>query len=270
MKLIILGSGGAIPTPRPFCQCELCKLARKNQNYKRNSSSAFIEEIKTLIDCPEDIGDSLNRQNIKEIDRILITHWHPDHTFGLRVVLEAHFDFIENKPKKCIEICIGKKVYETLKERFPAINYYTDVIKVAKIKIIEHKEELKFGEIIIQVVGYSGKESNWYAFLIKNREKKILYSSCDTLHFEKYAEFKDLDLWVTECGIFSHDKVKSEISFPDLIKRIKEIKPKKTLLVHIEEVELQSWGFDYLDKLKEEYKDLKIDFSHDGLVIDLK
>ena len=83
MELIILGSGGAIPTPRPFCQCIICKKARKlGEPYKRNSSSLFIQDINTVIDCGEDISDSLNRRDVKKIDNLFITHWHPDHTFG--------------------------------------------------------------------------------------------------------------------------------------------------------------------------------------------
>ena len=269
MKFKILGSGGAMPVPRPFCQCELCSLARKNAKYKRNSCSAFVEDINTLIDCPEDIGDSLNRENIKQVDNLFITHWHPDHTFGLRVLLEAKFDFIEKKSLKCVNIYIAKKVYETLKEKYPTIEYCTNVIKVAKIKFIDDGDKLIFNDITINVVGYNGKNSDWYAFLFEKNGIRLLYSPCDTLHFNSYSKFKNIDLWVTECGIFSHDKVKSEISFPDLLRRLKKIHPKKTILVHIEEIELQRWGLDYLKKLKEEQKDIKLEFAQDGLVLEV-
>lgn len=267
MKFKILGSGGAMPVPRLFCQCKLCNLARKNKKYRRNSCSAFIEEIKTLIDCPEDIGDSLNTKNVKQVDNLFITHWHPDHTFGLRVVLEANFDFLENKAKKCINIYIAKKVYRTLKEKYPAIDYYTKVIKVAKINFIEDGNKIKFNDILINVVGYNGGNSDWYAFLFEKNNKKLLYSPCDTLYFNKYSKFKNVDIWVTECGIFSHDKVKTELSFPDLITRLREINPKKVILVHIEEIELQRWGLDYLKKLKGKYKNINFEFAHDGLTV---
>ena len=91
MKFKILGSGGAMPVPRPFCQCELCSLARKNKKYRRNSCSAFIEEIRTLIDCPEDIGNSLNTENIKQIDNMFITHWHPLSLVPYLVLILIHF-----------------------------------------------------------------------------------------------------------------------------------------------------------------------------------
>ncbi|MBD3361271.1 MBL fold metallo-hydrolase [Candidatus Woesearchaeota archaeon] len=265
MKFRILGSGGAIPTPRPLCQCEICTLARKNDKYKRNSSSAYIEEINTLIDCPEDIADSLNRQGIQKIDHLFITHWHPDHTFGLRVLLEANYDFIENKAKNQIKIYIARKVYTTLKEKYPALIYLTDVLKLAKIQFIEHKKEIVLGDIKITPIGYQGKESEVYSFLFKKDNKKLVYAPCDTLHWKTYDIFCNLDILVHECGIFSYDKLKSELSFPELLKRIKIINPQKTILTHIEEIELNRWGLKKLDELKQK----NLEFAYDGLVIDL-
>ncbi|MBS3108143.1 MBL fold metallo-hydrolase [Candidatus Woesearchaeota archaeon] len=267
MRFKILGSGGAMPTPRAFCQCKICRLARKNSKYKRNSSSAFIQEINALIDCPEDIGDSLNRENIRKVDRLFITHWHPDHTFGLRVLLEANYNFLERKPTNIIEIFISKTVYNTLKERFPAIIYLIDVIKVAKIHFVDDEDQIKFGKISVQVIGYNGKNSNYYAYLFEENNKRLLYAPCDTLHFKNYSNFKNIDVLVHECGIFSYDKVKTELSFPDMIQRFKEIIPVKTYLTHIEEVELNVWGLDYIGKMVKGYKRLSL--AYDGLTIEL-
>lgn len=269
MKFKILGSGGAMPVPRPFCQCKLCTLARENNKYKRNSCSAFIEDINTLIDCPEDIGDSLNRENIKQVDNLFITHWHPDHTFGLRVILEAIYNFLDRKVEHLINIYIGKKVYKTLEKNFPAIKYYVNTLNVAKINFIEDGDKIRFKDIFLSIVGYNGKKSDWYAFLFEKNGKKLLYSPCDTLHFNKYSKFKDMDIWVTECGIFSHDKVKTELSFPDLIKRLKELRPKQTFLVHIEEIELNRWSTQFLDELKQKYRAVNFEFTYDGRVIQL-
>src|SRR3989338_3801760 len=184
MKFKILGSGGAMPVPRPFCQCKLCNLARKNSKYKRNSCSAFIEDIKTLIDCPEDIGDSLNRRNVKQVDNLFITHWHPDHTFGLRYVLESNFNFRTNKADKTTKVYIPKKVFETLKQRFPVIEYYFNVQKTGALHIIEDGDKIKIRDVSISVVGYKGKESDVYAYLIESKAKKVLYAPCDTISFD--------------------------------------------------------------------------------------
>lgn len=263
MKLTILGSGGAMTTPRPFCQCESCKKARLDSRFKRNSSSLLINDINTLIDCGEDIADSLNKNNVNTVDNLLITHWHPDHTFGLRTILEANYNFRTNKADKQINLYIPKKVYETLKIRFPAIEYLINVIQVAKLFLIKDGDELEFNKIKIRVVGYSGKESDTYAFLIQEGSKKALYSPCDTIGFDNYNNFHDLDLLINECGIFS--KINSEISFDKLIERIKEIRPKQTILTHIENVELKIWGEKHFNEMEYKHKDLNIKFAHDGM-----
>lgn len=63
MRLKIVGSGGMFQIPNPFCKCPLCEEARlKRGRYERLGPSLYIEDIKMLIDTPEDIGISRRRQ----------------------------------------------------------------------------------------------------------------------------------------------------------------------------------------------------------------
>jgi phosphoribosyl 1,2-cyclic phosphate phosphodiesterase len=268
MKLTIVGSGGAIPTPRPFCQCPTCEKARKEgEPYKRNSSSLFIDDIFTLIDCGEDIGDSLNRRDIKRVDNLLITHWHPDHTYGLRPLMEAHFNFFKDKPEKSVKVYLPKKVLEDLKKHFPSISHFIDGLRVATLGEIEHGKSVRFENLKVTAVGYKGKDSSIFAYLLEEKNKRVLYAPCDTIHFEQ--KIFNLDLLITECGLFSYKKIKSEISFPAMMKRIKRLKPKKTILTHIEEDEINAWGWNYLNKMKEQYADVDFDFAYDGMEIEV-
>lgn len=271
MKLTILGSGGCMPTPRPFCQCATCKRARKEgEPYKRNSSSLYVNDIFTLIDCPEDIADSLNRRNIKGVDNLFITHYHPDHTFGLRPLLEAYFKFRkfrENRIAKRVTIYIPKKVFEELKKVYPSISYLVDTLKVAEIKHLEHNQSARIANIEITAIGYAGKDSNIFAYLFEENKKKVLYAPCDTINFEQ--KIYDLDLLINECGLFSYKKVKTEISFPALMRRIKLLRAKRAILTHIEEIEINIWGWHYLEKMKRQYSDINFDFGYDGMVINV-
>ena len=255
-----------MPTPRPFCKCKICEKARRiGEPYKRNSSSLFINEINTVIDCGEDIADSLNRRRVRIVENLFITHWHPDHTFGLRPVLEANYDFRNHKPKKTVNVYIPRKVYETLRQKFPTIDYFMDTQKTGKLYLIEDGDKIKIGDITITVTGYKGKDSDIYAYLINKDNKKVLYAPCDTIGFDSYRNFKNLDLLINECGLFSN--VKAEISFDELMQRIREIHPLKTILTHIEEVEINIWGEEYLQEMREKYSDAKFEFARDGMEI---
>jgi phosphoribosyl 1,2-cyclic phosphate phosphodiesterase len=266
MKLVILGSGGGLPTPRSFCQCVLCKKARKcGEPYKRNSSSLFIEDDNVVIDCGEDIGDSLNRRNIKKVEHLFITHWHPDHTFGLRVILESNYDFIQRRAKKQINLYIPKNVFKSLKKNFSVIKYYINVQKTAVLHLLEDGDCVDFKNVKLTAVGYTYKKSNTYAYLIEQNNKRVLYAPCDTVSFKRYSEFENLDLLVNECGVFSDADY--EISFDDLLVILKKITPKKIIFTHIEEIDLNNFGWSHLDKTKRKYPDVNFEFAYDGMEI---
>lgn len=54
-----------------------------------------------------------------------------------------------------------------------------------------------------------------------------------------------------------------------MIERIRLFKPKRTILTHVEEIEMNVWSWDYLKKMKEQYSDVNFDFAYDGMEIGL-
>ena len=268
MKFTIVWSWWGIPTPRPFCICDVCRKARTiGEPYKRNSSAFYVHDIQALVDCWEDIIDALNRRNIPDVDVLFITHRHPDHTFGMRNVLQSYFDFVEDKKWKTIKMYMPQKVHEDIKTHYPSINYFVDVLWLAEIIYIEHNETVHIGDIDITAIGFTGENSETYGYLFQQDDKKCLYMPCDTLSFQQ--EIANIDLLVTECGIFSYEKMKSELGFPMMMERLKKQTPKKIILTHIEEVELHTWWREYLEKMKKEYNDIPFEFAYDGLTIEL-
>jgi phosphoribosyl 1,2-cyclic phosphate phosphodiesterase len=114
MKLEVLGSGGAVSTPKPFCACATCAEARKGgPKDSRYGPSVFIHGPDVLIDTPEEIFVQLNRSNIRGIAACLYSHWHPDHTSGRRI-FEMNKDWI-NYPatNKATRIIVTEKIAET-------------------------------------------------------------------------------------------------------------------------------------------------------------
>jgi phosphoribosyl 1,2-cyclic phosphate phosphodiesterase len=268
MKFKILGSGGAIPTPRIGCTCSICKNAREiGYPYKRNSSSLFLEDVNALFDCPEDISLPVNENNILKIDSLLITHWNPDHCFGLRLIMQHGFEFYKERATKQFSLNIPEPVYNILLKVYPAINYQLNTLKTAKLNLLKDTDVIYLGKLTIQPIGFDGPDSDTFGYLITENNKNVLYSPCDTILFKSYSGFTNLDLWLTECGCFSD--FKHEISFENAIDRIEEIKPKKTIFTHIEEEELKMAGWDYLQILKDKYSGISFDFSYDKMEIEI-
>lgn len=251
--------------PRPLCNCAVCSRARKKGGkYKRNNSSLFIEDKNILIDCGEDIADSLNRNCVSKVDNLFITHWHPDHAFGLRVLLESGYNFRIPRADKIIGVYIPKKVFEDLKVKFPVVEYLLNFQKTGNLHLIDDGDELKFGNLVIEAVGYNGVGSDHYAYLIKENGKRVLYAPCDTIGFNTYGQVLDLDLLIHECGMFFEHK--TEIKFPDLIARLRANRPVKTIFTHIEEIELRLYDKNF-KKARKDYSDVKFDFAFDGMKI---
>ncbi len=83
-EIIFLGSSGAITIPAFFCDCATCEAAREDPTQHRTRASlAIIGEEITIIDPGPDLEFQLEREGIRRIDRIFITHWHYDHVWGL-------------------------------------------------------------------------------------------------------------------------------------------------------------------------------------------
>ncbi|WP_297536509.1 MBL fold metallo-hydrolase, partial [Thermococcus sp.] len=80
MKVVILGSGSYSGTPKPLCTCENCSRARINPALRRTRFSLYFGG--TLVDPSPDLHYHLERLN-RNVERVLITHGHFDHVFGL-------------------------------------------------------------------------------------------------------------------------------------------------------------------------------------------
>ncbi len=268
MKLTFLGgTGGAMPTPRPFCGCEVCEQAREyREPYKRNSSSFYVEEALAVVDCPEDIGDSLNRRRIMNVENLFITHWHPDHTFGLRPILEANYDFIKNEVAKPINLYIPNKVYDQLYKVYPNFYYFEHIAKMCIVHKLDHKESVRINDCNVTAIGFEGSESSTYGYLFEHNGKRVLYAPCDTIAFN--YEIEELDLLVNECGILSPE-VETEISFDVLLNTVSKLNIKKTILTHIEEIEVQRFGMKYFESLKKKYSEVDFEYAFDGMTVEL-
>ena len=83
-SIIFLGTSPSIQLPSFHCSCEICNLTREGKIPSRTRSAlAILGNKNVLIDAGPDIASQLERERIKKIDAIFITHWHYDHIGGL-------------------------------------------------------------------------------------------------------------------------------------------------------------------------------------------
>jgi len=276
MKAIMLGSGGVIPPPRIGCNCNICKEARdKGIPYSRTGPSFFLPDENLLFDCPEEIRIQLNREKIINIKNVILTHWHPDHTLGLRMLEQLNWDFVNKKPvSNPIKVYISKFQMDMFK-KLSCGSFLEFYEKKGFIKIIyfDSHDMLEFGKIKVQpiIIDYT----KGFYFVISDGKKKIVYAPCEYHKLKVDKTTKNVDVFISH-NLFWEDKSISprkipptgEDSFEEMLVHAKEMNAKKIIITHIEET--FKLGHDELNEVfKDKYPNLNIEAGYDGMKIEL-
>ena len=91
LEAVFLGTGGCIRVPTFNCKCSVCEEARRENTTRTRASLGLIGKETTIIDASPDLSSQLERESIRKIDNIFITHWHFDHVWGLAEIVEPTF-----------------------------------------------------------------------------------------------------------------------------------------------------------------------------------
>lgn len=272
MKLKVVGSGGMFQIPNPFCKCPICEEARlKRGRYERLGPSLYIEDIKMLIDTPEDIGVAYDRQGVSEIEYLSISHKDPDHTRGMRIVEPLGYDCIKDQGTPIQFIALPEVVDDINAWNGDGLYYYEGVLNCISINRTDY---IKVGDIEVRLINNKTHRGNMTFYVISEKCKKAIYACCDVKPFIHNEAYFDADVLIV--GLVSDDGILKDGSrlenapFKDdmfTIEEIMEIKRKyrikRVIVTHIDEY----WGKSY-DRYREVEKTLdNVSFAYDGMEI---
>ena len=272
MKLKIIGSGGMFQIPNPFCKCPLCEEARiKRGRYERLGPSLYIEDIKMLIDTPEDIGVACDRQGISEIKYLSISHKDPDHTRGMRIVEPLGYDCIADKGTPIEFIALPEVIDDINAWNGDGLHYYEEVLGCISLCKTDF---IKIGEIDIHLINNKTHRGNMTFYVISDKSRKVIYACCDVKPFIPNELYFDADLLivglVSDDGILKDGTALENAPFRDdmfTIDEIMELKNKyrikRIIVTHIDEY----WGksYAYYQKIGKSLDG--ISFAYDGMEI---
>ncbi|MFT7588968.1 MAG: phosphoribosyl 1,2-cyclic phosphate phosphodiesterase [Limisphaerales bacterium] len=114
MKVTLLGTGTSGGVPMIGCSCAVC--TSKDPKDHRLRTSALIETAqgkRILIDCGPDFRQQMLRAEIGDIDAVLFTHEHKDHTGGIDDL--RAINFIQ---KKSVPIYAEQNVLDALRRQY--------------------------------------------------------------------------------------------------------------------------------------------------------
>lgn len=162
MKIKLLGTGTSQGVPVIGCHCPVC-ISDDSKNQRLRSSAYIVVENKhIIIDAGPDFRQQMLRENITQIDAILLTHSHKDHIGGLDDI--RAYNYLQGKPidiygskatidavKKDLHYAFGEKKYPGV----PQMNlhiidnspFFIDTVKVTPIEVSHFKMKV-FGFLI--------------------------------------------------------------------------------------------------------------------------
>ncbi len=254
IKVTFLGTGTSQGVPVIGCDCLVC-LSKDTKDNRLRSSVLIETKGKILcIDTGPDFRQQMLNAKVRNLDAIIYTHEHKDHTAGMDDV--RAFNFKQKKPmdlflEESVEDCLRKEFsYAFAKNPYPGVpqlnlnrirNKPFDVhgVKVIPIRLMHYK---------LPVFGYRIGD----------------FAYCTDVNYISEEEKQKLQgLKVLVLTTLRKEKHISHFNLEEALALVNDLKPSKTYLTHISHL---------LGEHQEVSKELpeNVELAYDGLSFNLK
>jgi phosphoribosyl 1,2-cyclic phosphate phosphodiesterase len=231
-QLTFLGSSDSQGVPRWWCNCEVCLEARETKINARTRPSVMLEleGQKVLIDASPEFRLQATRENLFNLETVLITHAHNDHILGLGDVL----DYLRWEGANT-QIYAPESVIPQLEQRF---NYAFKGRYSSRFHAFPKSLELhgwKVGTFEVPH-GFNGTAN---AFKLERDGKTWVYCSDSIGLSDAILEqhFQNLELlilgtsfWDESSAVYSSRSVYDVLEALELVKKVK---PVRTVFTHL-------------------------------------
>jgi phosphoribosyl 1,2-cyclic phosphate phosphodiesterase len=280
MKLVVLGSGGSQPTPKTGCDCRTCQAARlemrrdPKSRHVRTGPSLWLPEHGVLIDTPEESNAQLNlhADGALNLAHVLWSHFHPDHTAGVRIV-----EFIARWGSSGVPTHLPEDLEMSLLE----LNLFQFAVQRHHLKIyrVRDREAFQLGDLSVTMLRHAG-EMPMYSFLLEDANSRFLYNPDHVMTLD-LTGLEHLECAIVQVGLMpdgtqpfilppDHPARKVLLPLETICENAAKLGWKKLFFTHLyETIRLFPEEYDALgQKLSDQYG-LEIGFSHDGMTLEL-
>jgi phosphoribosyl 1,2-cyclic phosphate phosphodiesterase len=160
-----LGTGTSQGIPVVGCKCDACTSTDPQDKRLRTSIFVELEGIRLLIDTGPDLRQQLLANDIDDVDAILTTHEHNDHTAGLDDVRPINF-----RHQKTLPLYSIPRVLRNIETRFPYIfeaEPYPGAPRI-QLRAIVPFESFEVGKVSILPIEYDHGTLKIIGFRIKD------------------------------------------------------------------------------------------------------
>ena len=227
VKFTILGCGYSFGVPRIDGSFGKCNPNNKKNYRTRCSALISTSRMNILIDTSPDIKLQLIKNKIKSINKIFYTHPHADQTHGIN---EMRFFYLKNKSKIPVYADNNTKKYliSAFRYCFKKTSSYPPTLKMNSLKKY-HKIGLGKNKITLKCIKVQHGKIDSISYIINN---KCAYASdVSKIYSRDLDKFKNLKYLVIDCLRYKYHP--SHYNLEDILKLVKLIKPKKTILTNL-------------------------------------
>lgn len=261
-KITFLGTGTSQGVPMIGCNCYVCKSSDSKDNRLRTSAYVEYDGFKILIDCGPDFRQQFLREDITQLDAVILTHQHKDHTGGLDDI--RAFNYFR---KEAFPIYAEENVQNSLKmeysyafseHKYPGVpEYDLRTISADPFTISKTLEDGTVKSITITPIRVYHYKLPILGFRFGNMAYITDGSSIPADQMEK---LKGLDLFII--NTVRKEKHISHFSLPEALDIIKEVGAPRNYITHLShQIGTHKELLELLpDNVLPAYDGLKVDF----------
>jgi phosphoribosyl 1,2-cyclic phosphate phosphodiesterase len=228
INVTILGCGASTGVPVIGCDCAICHSTDPKDNRTRVSLHVEVGGVGILIDTSPDLRLQALRENIRQVDAVLYTHEHGDHSHGLDDL--KRFNHLK---QSALTVYGDARTLELIESRFayaflepnPQFGWFRAALvpqvvepykpfEVAGVKILPFPQE--HGRIT--TFGY--------------RIGDFAYSTdLNALEDKAFDALKGVHTWVVDAQTYSTPVTHSNVA--QTLGWIERVQPKRAILTHM-------------------------------------
>ena len=236
-SITFLGTGTSTGVPMIGCTCSVCSSSDSKDKRLRSSAYIEYEGFKILIDCGPDFRQQALSIGLNDLDAILLTHQHKDHTGGLDDVRALNYLCQGATPIYCEERVLKglqqEYAYAFEDEPYPGSPKFDIHIIDEKPFVLSKSFVDSTGKPFVRTIEIIPVRV-WHAALpiLAFRIGTLCYlTDASRIEDSEFDKLKGLDIFtVNSVRRVPH---RSHFSLPDALAVIKRVGAKKSFVTHL-------------------------------------
>jgi phosphoribosyl 1,2-cyclic phosphate phosphodiesterase len=225
LRATLLGTGTSQGVPVIACQCAVCTSPDARDKRLRCSVLLELPGKTFCIDAGPDFRQQMLRADVRQLDAVLYTHLHKDHTGGLDDIRAFYFP-----TQQPMDVFLDANTLQLLQREYPYIfdgTSYPGIPKLA-IHLIEGMAPFEVQGTQVQPIPVLHHKLPVNGFRIGSF---AYVTDANYIGPESMALLQDLDVLVLNALQFEHHI--SHFTVNEALAVVEQLRPRATYLTHI-------------------------------------